>query len=191
MARKHLLKELSKADYITAAAILFIVSAFWVLWHGQTELAIAIAFASMFLDYMDGAVARKYGSSPYGKVLDSLYDALGWVLFPALVINIQAGWAWWAIAVATLYCLAGIIRLSRFTVSGYVENNKKYYTGLPVLFSKYALLTALIAEAKISVIILAVMVPLMVSSRLVKKPHPFLSQLELLYAAIFLWLYLK
>lgn len=189
--KKHLLKELSRADYITCLAVLFIVSAFWVLWHKQVELAISLAFVSMFLDYLDGTIARKYGGSPYGKVLDSLYDILGWVLFPALVINIQADWAWWAVMVTTLYCLSAVIRLSRFTVVGYVETDQKYYTGMPVLFSKYALLVALLAQAKLSVIVLAVMIPLMVSSRLVKKPHPFLAQLELFYAVIFLWLYLN
>lgn len=191
MTKKHLLKELSKADYITVFATFFIVIAFWLLWHRQTELAIALAFISTFLDYLDGTIARKYGGSPYGQVLDSLYDVLGWVLFPALVINTQANWAWWSVIVTTIYCLSAVIRLSRFTVAGYVETKAKYYTGMPVLFSKYALLLALIAQAKISVIILAIMIPLMVSSRLVKKPHPFLAQLELVYAAIFLWLYLS
>lgn len=189
--KKHLLKELSKADYVTCLAVLLIINAFWLLWHKQTELAISLAFVSMFLDYLDGAVARKYGGSPYGRVIDSLYDVLGWVLFPALVINIQTGWAWWAVIVTTLYCLSAVIRLSRFTIAGYVETDQKYYMGLPVLFSKYALLVALIAQAKISVIVLAIMIPLMVSSRLVKKPRPFLAQLELLYAVIFLWLYLN
>lgn len=191
MAKKHLLQELSKADYVTVIATFFVIIAFWLLWQGKTELAISLAFISMFLDYLDGAIARKYGGSPYGQVLDSLYDVLGWVLLPALVINVQADWEWWAVIITTLYCVAAVIRLSRFTVVGYIESGEKYYTGMPVLFSKYALLVALIAQAKISVVILAIMIPLMVSSRLVKKPHPFLAQLELLYAVIFLWLYLK
>lgn len=190
MSKKHLISELSKADFVTILATFFVLNAFWLLWLGKTELAIAAAFVSMFLDYLDGTVARKYGGSPYGHVMDSLYDMLGWVLFPALVINIESGWAWWALPITTLFCLTALVRLSRFTVAGYVQKDKKYYTGLPVLFSKYALLIALIAHAKLSVVILAVMIPLMVSSRLVKKPRPFLAQLELFYASIFLWLYL-
>jgi len=191
MKKHHLLYELSKADFVTVLATFFIINAFWLLWNGQTELAIATAFISMFLDYLDGVVARKYGSSPYGKVLDSLYDVLGWVLFPALVVNIQANWAWWAVLTTTLFSLSSVIRLSRFTVAGYVESDKKYYTGVPVLYSKYALLVVLIADAKLSVIILAIMIPLMVSSRLVRKPPPLTAHMELLYAAIFLWLYFK
>lgn len=186
---KHLLKELSKADYVTLAAVFAIVNSFWLLWHGLTELAIALAFVSTFLDYLDGTVARRYGSSAYGKVLDSLYDVLGWVLFPALVVNIQTQWQWWSIVVTTVFCLFAVIRLSRFTVGGYVESDKRYYTGLPVLFSKYALLLVFVAGAKLSVVILAIMVPLMVSSRLIRKPHPATAQIELIYACFFVWLH--
>jgi phosphatidylserine synthase len=191
MKKKHLLFELSAADYVTVLAIFLIVNAFWISWHGQIKLAIAAAFLSMFLDYLDGSVARKYGSSPYGQVLDSLYDILGWVLFPALVVNIEAKWAWWAVTITTLYCVFAAIRLSRFTVAGYVKKDKSYYTGVPVLFSKYALLVVLFDQAKISALILAAMIPMMVSSRLVKKPRPFWARLELFYAVIFFWLYLN
>lgn len=189
--KKHVLAELSKADYITCLSILLIVSAFWLLWNGQTHLPISITFVSMFLDYLDGRVARKYGGSPYGKVLDSLYDILGWVLFPALVVNVQSNWAWWAIVTTTVYCLFAAIRLSRFTVSGYVETNKRYYAGMPVSYSRYPLLLVLLADAKISALMLAMMVPLMVSSRLFKKSPPILMQINLLYAGLFFWLFLN
>lgn len=189
--KKHLLAELSKADYITVFATFLILNGFWLLWNGQKELAIAVVFVSMFLDYLDGWYARKHGGSPYGKVLDSLYDILGWVLFPALVINIQAGWTWWSLIITTLFCISCSIRLSRFTVIGYVETDKRYYIGLPVSYSRYALLLVLIANAKISLLILAVMIPLMVSSRLFRKSPPFLMKINLFYAVIFLWLYLK
>jgi archaetidylserine synthase len=191
MSKKPLFKELSRADYITLTAVMLIVVAFWLLWLGQAKLAVAVAFVSMFLDYVDGAVARRYGGSPYGKVYDSLYDVLGWVLFPALVINTQARWAWWAVVVTTMFCMFGVARLGRFTVAGYVEEEQaRHYVGLPVLFSKYALLVAFWWEARLAVVILLVMIPLMVSGRLVRKPHPVLAQLELGYAAVFCWLYL-
>lgn len=189
--KKHVLAELSKADYITCLSIFLIVSAFWLLWNGQTHLAISITFVSMFLDYLDGRVARKYGGSPYGKVLDSLYDILGWVLFPALVVNVQSNWSWWAIVITTVYCLSAAIRLSRFTVTGYVETNKRYYAGMPVSYSRYPLLLVLLTDAKISALMLAVMVPLMVSSRLFKKSPPILMQINLLYAVLFFWLFLN
>jgi phosphatidylserine synthase len=107
------------------------------------------------------------------------------------VINIEAHWVWWSLVLTSVFCVASVIRLSRFTVSGYVEKNKKYYTGLPVLFSKYALLLCLFFNAKLSLLILAAMIPMMVSSKLVKKPHALFAQLELLYALIFLTLYFR
>jgi archaetidylserine synthase len=129
MSKKHLIKELSVADYVTSISILLIVNAFWLAWNNQIHLAIAVTFISMFLDYLDGKLARKYGGSPYGKVLDSLYDILGWVLFPALMVNVQSGWAWWSLIITSTYCLFSALRLSRFTVAGYVETSKRYYTG--------------------------------------------------------------
>jgi CDP-diacylglycerol--serine O-phosphatidyltransferase len=191
MSKKHLIKELSAADYVTSISIVLIVNAFWLAWNNQIHLAIAVTFVSMFLDYLDGKLARKYGGSPYGKVLDSLYDILGWVLFPALMVNVQSDWAWWSLIITSTYCLFSALRLSRFTVAGYVETSKRYYTGMPVSYSRYALLVVFVAGAKISAIMLAVMIPIMVSSRLFRKSPPFLMQINLLYAAIFIWLYLK
>ncbi len=191
MKKTHIVKELSVADYITLLGSLLIFIALWLLWRQHTYLAIAIAFVSMFLDYLDGTIARKYGGSAYGKVLDSLYDMLGFVVFPLLVVITQTHWAWWCLIVATCYYLSAMLRLARFTHQGYVETDKRYYVGLPVLYSKYALLLAFIAGSKVSVILLAIMVPLMISSRLIKKPHPFFAQLNLVYAVIFLLLYVR
>lgn len=189
MKQRHFFSNLSRADYVTSAAIIVITSAFWIMWNGAVTLAIALAFVSTFLDYLDGVIARRYGGSPYGKVLDSLYDILGWVLFPALVINVQTGWAWWSVIISTTYCLFAALRLARFTVEGYVESSKRYYVGLPVLFSKYALLVVFAFDAILSSIILLAMIPLMVSSYRIPKPHPATAQLELIYAALFLWVY--
>lgn len=188
---KHLLAELSIADYITLTATFLILIAFWLLWQGKTELAIAIAFVSMFLDYMDGTIARKFGGSPYGKVLDSLYDIQGFVLFPALVANSEANWTWWAVSITTVYGVASALRLARFTAKGYVETNKRYYQGVPVLFSKYALLVVLFWQAKLSILILGIMIPFMISSKLIRKPHPVFAQLNLVYAIFFLILHLQ
>lgn len=190
--KKHLLSQLSKADYVTLTAVTLILLSFWLLLLDQVVLSIALAFVSTFLDYLDGVFARKYGGSPYGKVLDSLYDIMGWVLFPSAVINIQTGMAWWSVVITTLFCLSATLRLGRFTIDGYEEiTSKRYYIGLPVLFSKYALLMALIANGLFSVIIMAIMIPLMVSSRPIIKPHPITAQVELLYALLFVWIYFQ
>ena len=192
MSKKHLIQELSRADYITVLSIFLITNAFWLAWHQQYYLAIAVAFVSMFLDYLDGYVARLYGGSEYGKVLDSLYDILGWVLFPALLINIQTDWAWWSTSVTTLFVVASALRLSRFTVKGYKESeHKRHYVGMPVSYSRYALLVVPLANGSTSLAIVAFMIPLMISNKLFSKSPPLLMQINLLYAAIYLWLYIR
>ena len=186
MTARPLIRQLSWADGVTLTAVLVVVQALWWLGRGQSELAAALACLSMFLDYVDGAVARRWGSSAYGKVLDSLYDSLGWVFFPATVINLKLDWAWWGLMITSLFCLAGLLRLSRFTVQGYVGDSQRHYVGLPVLFSQYALLAAFIWPP-LAAVMLAVMVPLMVSELRVRKPPPIVSYLLLAYAAFFGW----
>ena len=188
MARqnKHLVHQLSYADQVTLLAVGSIIVAFWLLWNGYIYLAVGFAFLSTFLDFLDGICARKYGGSAYGKMFDSLYDVLGWVLFPALIINIQSGWQWWSIVITTFYCIAAVMRLGRFTADGYVENGGSYYQGLPVLYSKYALIGAFFWQAIPSLLWLAIMIPLMISSRLVPKQRPWLAWLEAVYAIIFI-----
>lgn len=182
----HLVHQLSKADYVTLTAVGLIIVAFWLLATGHIYLAVGIAFLSMFCDYLDGMIARRYGGSAYGAAYDSLYDVLGWVLFPALVINIEAQWQWWAIIVTTCYCIAAVMRLGRFTVAGYVETDGKKYRGLPVLYSKYALIGAFFLQGIPAVAILGVMIPLMISSRLIPKQQAWLAWLEPVYALIFI-----
>jgi CDP-diacylglycerol--serine O-phosphatidyltransferase len=191
MKNRHILRELSFADAITLLGTLLIIVAIWLLWRGQVNLAISIAFVSMFFDYLDGSIARKYGGSAYGKVLDTLYDILGFVLFPSLVVLLKSNWLWWVLPITALYHLSATLRLARFTTQGYMEASKRYYIGLPVLYSKYALLISFIANAKVSAIILAIMVPLMISSKPVKKPHPLFAYFNLLYAVIYFVLYLR
>lgn len=184
-----LLRQLSGADWVTVAAVAAVAHAYWAVFVGRVWLGTGLAFVAMFLDYLDGAVARARGGSPYGAVLDSLGDMLIWVLFPALVINIQMHFAWWSVAVTSAYMMFAVIRLGRFTVAGYVKSDKAYYTGLPVLFSKYALLLSFVPHfGWLAVAWLAAMIPLMVSWRLVPKPHPLVTQSEIVIAAIFIYL---
>lgn len=189
MIKHNLIAQLAKPDYVTLIAVFFIVNAFWLMWRGQVYLAIAVAFFSTFFDYLDGVIARKYGGSSYGKIYDSLYDVLGWVLFPALVVNIQLQWQWWVVIITTFFCVSAIMRLGRFAVEGYTKQDKLYYVGVPVLYSKYALLTVFFLNGFLAVAILSIMIPLMITSWLIPKQHSFFAQLEFVYALVFLYLY--
>lgn len=192
MRKKHLIEELSRADWVTVTSILLITCAFWLTWKQHIYLAMSVAFVSMFFDYLDGYLARRYGSSDYGKVLDSLYDILGWVLFPSLIVNIQTEWHWWSLVVTTVFVVAAALRLSRFTVKGYNESKPiRHYVGMPVSYSRYALVVAPLFSGLLSLLFVAIMIPLMISNRLFRKSPPILMKINLLYAVIYLWLFIR
>ena len=104
-----------------------------------TAAALAI-FAAMFLDGLDGRVARMTStSSEFGKEFDSLADMVSFGLTPAIVtyqwgverlseygaIWGRAGWA-----AAFVYVAAAAFRLARFN-SNVLWTDRRFFQGLP------------------------------------------------------------
>jgi len=96
-----------------------------------THAALAI-FGSMFLDGMDGRVARMTNTqSAFGEQYDSLADMVSFGVAPALVVfswvlQDLGRWGW---AAAFIYTACAALRLARFnTQIGVVD--KKYFIGL-------------------------------------------------------------
>ena len=104
-----------------------------------TRAAYAI-FVAMFLDGIDGRVARMTSTeSQFGKEYDSLSDMISFGIAPALVIYQwgidilrelggfwgKAGWA-----VAFIYCVCAALRLARFNTNS-KQIGKRYFQGLP------------------------------------------------------------
>lgn len=100
--------------------------------HNYKLAAISIIIA-MFLDAMDGRVARMTNSqSPFGAEFDSLSDMIAFGLAPAVLafnwVLIDLGKVGWIIAF--VYLLATAFRLARFNVSQEVTD-KNNFIGLP------------------------------------------------------------
>ncbi len=99
------------------------------------QAALFIFFASIF-DFFDGRIARFLKvSSEFGTELDSLCDAISFGVAPAFLAYF---WALknaepFAIIIASIFMLAGIIRLARFNVI-HLNNptSNQLYTGLPI-----------------------------------------------------------
>jgi len=96
---------------------------------GQAAIAI---FGAMFLDGMDGRVARMTNTqSAFGEQYDSLADMVSFGVAPALVVfswvlHDMGRWGW---AAAFIYTACAALRLARFnTQIGTVD--KKYFIGL-------------------------------------------------------------
>lgn len=93
----------------------------------------ALAFP---FDIFDGVVARKMGtSSAFGAQLDSLADAVSFVLMPA-AMALAFGGSPSVLFAALLYALAGLLRLARFGVVGTSNTTgREVFEGIPTLFA--------------------------------------------------------
>lgn len=69
---------------VVVAVIYLYAPAWWVLIFG---------FCAMITDRVDGALARKYGSTDLGTFLDPLADKI--MVIGAFVALVALGWVWW------------------------------------------------------------------------------------------------
>jgi len=92
-----------------------------------------LILVSIFLDFMDGRVARATGTtSKFGMEFDSLSDLISFGMAPAVLIylSVLRYLSFWGIAIMVLYVVCAAIRLARFNVQSQVEE-KDHFTGLP------------------------------------------------------------
>ena len=107
---------------------------------GDFRTAALAIFAAMFLDGLDGRVARMTStSSEFGKEFDSLADMVSFGLTPAIVTYqwgverlAEFGNVWGRIgwAAAFLYVAAAAFRLARFN-SNVLWTDRRFFQGLP------------------------------------------------------------
>ena len=100
---------------------------------GRFDLAAIGIFAAMFLDGMDGRVARLTNTqSAFGEQMDSLSDMVSFGVAPALFTYEWAlrGLGRWGWVAAFVYVACAALRLARFNVNVAVVD-KRYFQGLP------------------------------------------------------------
>jgi CDP-diacylglycerol--serine O-phosphatidyltransferase len=96
--------------------------------------AVFIGFA-IVLDMLDGRVARMTGTaSAFGVEFDSLADVISFGIAPAILAFTwglesfgRLGWA-----AGFLYLSAGAIRLARFNIQTGLNQDKRYFVGMPI-----------------------------------------------------------
>ena len=149
-----LLRMLSPADYFTITnGAIGVLGILYFIDGNDTHImfGIALIFIAMFMDGIDGAVARRFGSKHnLGVYLDSMADAVSFCFAPAVFIyklfyDISRGGAledvdnFLAVATAISIATVGIIRLSIF--SYFKENTLKTFLGLPTPTVAFFVLT--------------------------------------------------
>lgn len=143
-------------------------------------LSYALALLAFVTDSADGYLARKLkATSRFGAIFDSLADVLVYLVYPAVLGYYVFGLNdLVSLIILILFLLCGIFRLVRFSRQGLISvMDKKYYTGLPVVFSHLVILFLIVIKVfspggvKISgCLLLGVMAILMVTKFRFKKP---------------------
>src|SRR5262249_57079146 len=100
----------------------------------------ACMFGGFFCDAFDGVIARKFHwESELGKHLDSLCDALTYLVAPAVALRaLGARGVWPSLALLALIG-AGLLRLAYFTMAGTVQTARgPGFLGMPSYYSHFA-----------------------------------------------------
>ena len=179
-----LLKMLSPADYfsiangaIGALGILYFIDGS----EKHIMFGIVLILIAMFMDGLDGTVARRFGSKHHlGVYLDSMADSVSFCFAPAVFVyklfyDLSRGGAledmenFLAVSAAISIATVGIIRLSVF--SYFKENKLKTFLGLPTPSMAFFVLTGGIIFQDHTTVFLPILIAI-VSLMLMSFPYP-------------------
>ncbi|NPV62042.1 MAG: CDP-diacylglycerol--serine O-phosphatidyltransferase [Methanotrichaceae archaeon] len=125
----NILKAVALPDILSLSNAIFGFLALMAGSRGQVSLSITLLIFSMAVDGLDGCLARRMGSGPLGKNLDSFADLISFgVAPPVLALSaFDLPPSFWA--AGGLYLLCGTLRLARFNLT---VNNSRFFEGLPI-----------------------------------------------------------
>lgn len=122
----------SIANIITLSNITFGTLSLLHSIRGHYTTAAAFILIAVFLDGMDGRVARRLSvSSELGKQLDSLCDLVSFGVAPAFLIYLQYTVVYsfeFGVVLTLYFVLCGAYRLARFNILGITD----YFLGIPI-----------------------------------------------------------
>lgn len=191
--KNALLSSLKLPDYASLLAIVLSWLAIVLLLKSLFFASLGVAVFALIADMMDGYLARKYGSSSFGKYIDSFLDVILYLIYPSLFLFLLGLSDIISITVLSIFIIAGVLRLARFTAEGFEEDkDQRYYKGMPVFWNLLWLyIVALLAKQRLlfdtGLLILDVGVLivslLMISSIKFPKPSSYTILLPLLVVA--------
>jgi len=140
------------ADLFTVGNVAFGLAALWFIFQEVPVLAGFMVLLAMGCDGLDGLAARRWGSRhSRGQVWDSVADSLSFALVPGVLTYttfraqeqrfLETPEAIVAAAVGGLVAACGILRLVRFSRSGYRAG---HFVGLPTPASTLLILLTLL-----------------------------------------------
>ncbi len=116
------------------------------------KMAVIFITLASILDALDGRIARLIkGTTDFGKELDSLTDFVSFGIAPAFIVYFwdlnnygKLGWA-----VTLIYSVCCVLRLARFNLTKYEDNEnwkQNYFEGVPSPIGALLILSPLVLE---------------------------------------------
>jgi CDP-diacylglycerol--serine O-phosphatidyltransferase len=129
-------------DLISLAGLFFSLLSLPLMLGGRFELSLSALLIAMALDFVDGAMARKYDlCRDFGRYLDGFIDTVDYLVAPALFLYMRGFNEWFYLFVLFIFIAAGFVRLSVFNEIGNIvtASGASGYLGLPVYWSLFIL----------------------------------------------------
>jgi len=130
---------------LTYMSLLSAVTGIALASSGHPILATMCLLFCGLCDMFDGKVARAkknrtQDEKSFGIQIDSLCDVVAFGVLPGVLTMSLCDYAWYAVAVAGFFTLAGVIRLAYYNVTEELRQQKtdevrKTYSGLPITSS--------------------------------------------------------
>ena len=130
------------ANLVTLLGLVSSVLACFNAMNGNIKMGVVMFLLAGLCDMFDGRVARTKKNRTaeqkgFGIEIDSLCDIVAFGILPAVITIVVCGSVWYAVLIAALYVLAGLIRLAYFNVTEELRQQetdecRKTYTGLPI-----------------------------------------------------------
>ncbi|RSM71797.1 hypothetical protein DMB66_07165 [Actinoplanes sp. ATCC 53533] len=114
--------------------------ALWLALEGQAGACLALLFAAVVLDHLDGYLARRFlepgtARRAFGARADSLADLLNFGAVPTVLISLTASVQPAAALVGATFVVLGIVRLAHFDITP--EPDPHLSTGLPTTYAGF------------------------------------------------------
>ena len=197
--RNYFIVSLNWIDVLTLGSLL--LSSLGLLFAFQEALTLAIGFMllSMFVDMIDGLIARRMKlESEFGKYLDSFCDTFTYALLPLFILYQFGMQDVLSLSAFFAYLSCGLLRLSRFNIIGTIEDEGvAYHVGLQVIWSHLLVVLAFPTWRWLGewaryplVIILFMMSIFMIRNLRFPKPTRYIFQTVIILSVTVIYFYL-
>lgn len=131
---KTYLQKLGLPGAISAASLFAAWMAIVLLLNNHLKYSIICAALAFVLDSLDGYTARKLNKvSELGRQLDSMVDLVGYSVYAGLLTYRILLPNWEGVVVGYAIVVFGLLRLIRFNIEGFTEQDDvRYYRGVVV-----------------------------------------------------------